>query len=393
MALAIVAVVPLPPWRTGAAVVCAELLGALAARGHRIRALAPITPDAPAATPSARSRGELRLTWFPVPYFAPFDDLVPDEYRRQEGARIQEWLRGCIAAERPDVVLVGRGAYGLHVTPVAREWGIPCVLISHGGPATPVVLDGAADGPWGRFVAALADVDLIVTPARHWAAVLRGLGFSRVAVIPNAVDQERFALRPPEESLARVLRLGAERVVVMHASNLQAVKRPMDLVASAEHALRTDSRLVYVVVGDGPYREPMASACHRLGLTDRFRFVGWVDHDRMPALLSLADIVVMMSEQETQALLYLEAQASGRLLLTSDVPGAREVVADGETGALFRGGDIEDLANRTTEIAGRPVWRAEVGRRARESVAGHALPVIAALYEQTFEAVARRALQ
>lgn len=392
MALAIVAVVPLPPWRSGAAVVCAALLGALAARGHRIRALAPIAPDAPAATPSARSRGELRLTWFPVPYFAPFDDSVPDEYRRQEGARIQEWLRGCIAAERPDVVLVGRGAYGLHVPPVAREAGIPCLLISHGGPTTPVVLGGATDGPWGRIVTSLADVDLIVTPARHWAAALRGLGLSRVAVIPNPVDQERFAPRPPDESLARVLRLGAERVVVMHASNLQAVKRPMDLVASAARSLRMDSRLVYVVVGDGPYREPMAGACRRLGLTDHFRFVGWVDHDRMPALLSLADIVVMMSEHETQALLYLEAQASGRLLLTSDVPGAREVVADGETGALFWGGDIEDLANRTTEIADRPAWRAEVGRKARESVAGHALPVIASLYERTFEAMARGAL-
>src|SRR2546428_114883 len=83
------------------------------ARGHRIRALAPITPDSTArALPSAQSRGELRVTWFPVPYFAPFDDSVPDEDRRLEGARIQEWLHGCIAAERPDVLLVGRGAYG-----------------------------------------------------------------------------------------------------------------------------------------------------------------------------------------------------------------------------------------------------------------------------------------
>jgi glycosyltransferase involved in cell wall biosynthesis len=269
---------------------------------------------------------------------------------------------------------------------VAREAGIRCLLISHGGPTV-----GSTDGSWGRIVAALADVDLIVTPARHWAAALRGLGLARVAVIPNPVDMERFTPRPPDEPLARILGLGAERVVVMHASNLQAVKRPMDLVASAERALRMDSRLVYVVVGDGPNREPMTRACRRLRLADHFRFVGWVDRDRMPAFLSLADIVVMMSEQETQALLYLEAQASGRFLLTSDVPGAREVVADGETGALFRSGDIEDLANRTIEIASRPAWRAEVGRKARQTVAAHALPAMTSRYERTFEAMASAA--
>jgi glycosyltransferase involved in cell wall biosynthesis len=388
MSLSILAVVPLPPWRTGAAVVCAELLRALAARGHRIRALAPVTPDAPgSASPPAAGRGELCVSWFPVPYFAPFDDAVPDEYRRLEGASIHKWLRECIAAERPDVLVVGRGAYGLHVPTVARDAGLPCLLISHGGPAGGV----STDGSWSRIVAALADADLVVAPARHWAEVLGRLGLPRVAVIPNPVDHERFAPRAPDEALARDLRLGAGRVVVMHASNLQAVKRPMDLVASAERALRLDSRLVYVVVGDGPNGEAMVAACRRRGLGDHFRFVGWVPHERMPALLGLADVVVMMSEQETQSLLYLEAQASGRVLLSSDVPGAREVVADGETGVLYRSGDVEDLARRTAEIAGRPAWRAEVGRAARERVAAHALPVIAARYERTLEALARGA--
>ena len=365
--------------------VCAELLRALAGRGHRIRALAPVTADASAWAPPLPDREALRLTWFPVPHYAPFDDAVSDEYRRLERDRIQDWLRACIAAERPDVVLVGRGAYALHAPPVAREAGIPCLVICHGGPTDPVVDAGST---WGRIVAALADADLVVTPAHHWAAALRRLGLPRVAVIPNPVDAQRFAPGPPDGSLARGLRLGADRVVVLHASNLQAVKRPMDLVASAERAIRLDPRLVYVVVGDGPHHAPMVDGCRRLGLADHFRFVGWVDHERMPALLGAADIVVMTSAQETQSLLYLETQGSGRVLLSSDVPGAREVVVDGETGALFRTADIEHLAARTVEIAGQPSWRAQVGRKARERVMAHALPVVASRYERTLEVMA-----
>jgi glycosyltransferase involved in cell wall biosynthesis len=52
----------------------------------------------------------------------------------------------------------------------------------------------------------------------------------------------------------------------------------------------------------------------------------------------------MPSDSETQALVYLEAQACARVLLASDVPGAREVMTDGETGLLFR---KEDTASES----------------------------------------------
>jgi glycosyltransferase involved in cell wall biosynthesis len=394
MPLNIVAVAPLPPWRTGAAVVCARLVGALAARGHRVRTLAPITPDSsPGAFSPGDISGTLEISWFPVPFFAPFDDAVSDEYRRQEGERIRDWLHRHIATERPDVVLVGRGAYGPYVLPIMRDAGIPSVVISHGGPATRSGAGDVPDGPWARIVASLADADLLVAPAHHWADALRRRGLQRVSVIPNPVDLRRFAPRPPDAKLARDLEVSAGNVVLLHASNLQAVKRPMDLLASAERAVQLDPRLVYVVVGDGPLRERLMSEGRRLGLDRRFRFVRWVDHDRMPDFLSLADVVVMMSEQETQSLVYLETQAAGRVLLASDVPGAREVVVDGKTGVLFRAGDVDHLAERTIELARRPTWRAELGSRARECVAPHALPAIAQQYEGALEATASAGLR
>ena len=50
----------------------------------------------------------------------------------------------------------------------------------------------------------------------------------------------------------------------------------------------------------------MEDACRRMGIVERVRFVGWIDYDRMPDYLNLADIVVMPSEAETQARVYLE---------------------------------------------------------------------------------------
>jgi glycosyltransferase involved in cell wall biosynthesis len=217
-------------------------------------------------------------------------------------------------------------------------------------------------------------VDLIVTVASYLADGLRRLGFSHVVTIPNAIDVEQFVPRPRDAALAQDLGLRREDVVVVHASNLTPLKRPLDIVASAEDALRSHPDLMYVVVGDGALRAPMEAACAAAGITPRFRFTGWVDYERMPAYINLADIVIMASEGEGLARVYLEAQSCARLLLTSDIPAAREAITDGETGILFRRGDVQDLAAKTLHAAGHPELRAAIGWNARQQATRHSLP-------------------
>jgi glycosyltransferase involved in cell wall biosynthesis len=233
-------------------------------------------------------------------------------------------------------------------------------------------------------------VNLIVTPARHMAENLRQLGLGNIKVIPNPVDLQRFSPRPKNEDLLRQLTIQSDDTVIVHASNLKALKRPLDLVNSAERALRKNPKLMYVIVGDGPCKEFMAEACRTSNVAERFRFVGEVDHDCMPEYINLAEIVVLPSEAETQALVYLETQACGRLMLASDIPGAREVIVDGETGLLFRMGDIDDLAAKTLLAASDTKLRAVIGRQAWEQVQVHSLDNVVSIYAATLEDVVRR---
>ena len=166
-----------------------------------------------------------------------------------------------------------------------------------------------------------------------------------------------------------------------HASKLAPVKRPLDIVLAAERALPAEPRLLYLILGDGPLRAPMEEACAQRGITSRFRFAGWIDHATVPDHLSLADVVVMPSELEGQSLVYLETQASGRVLLASDIPAAREFIVDGETGLLFRKGDVGHLAHRMLEVAGNPSWRRAIGLRARRAAEAHALEGVVAADE------------
>ncbi|HEX4336104.1 MAG TPA: glycosyltransferase family 4 protein [Polyangiaceae bacterium] len=61
---------------------------------------------------------------------------------------------------------------------------------------------------------------------------------------------------------------------------------------------------------------------------------GELEHDAMPATLARAHVVVLPSYREGLPLAMVEAAACGRPGITTDVPGCRDVVVDGETGFL-----------------------------------------------------------
>ena len=217
--------------------------------------------------------------------------------------------------------------------------------------------------------------------ANHLADCLRGFGLGDVRSIQNAVDRGKFFPRPKDFALLRQLGIGAEQRTVVDASNLRALKRPLDLVDSAQQVVRQRPDAVYVVVGDGPYRKAMEEACANQSLTGHFRFVGWIDHDLVPNYINLADVVVMPSESEALAMVYLETLACERVLVASDIAAAREVIDDGETGILFRKGDVADLAAKILSVIGNRALRTAIGKKARQSVLKYDLDRFVTAYE------------
>jgi glycosyltransferase involved in cell wall biosynthesis len=308
-------------------------------------------------------------------------------YREHEGNAIRAWLGPRLDRDPPDVIIVGSETFALYVPDVARVHGVPCVLLVQGGPSTAILAGTYPPALAAEFLRQYRKMARLITMADHWAASLQVLDLPPITVIPNPVDLDRFAPRPKDRRLCRALRVQPRDVVVLHASNLNPVKRPLDLVRSAERALAIDPRLLYVVAGEGPLRGAMEAACRKRGIRHRFRFPGWVEHARMPALMSLADVVAMPSEHETQALVYLETQASSRPLVASAIPAALEVITPGRTGCVFALGDADELARLTVALAASGEVRERIGLRARASVARHALPAIVRRYSETIEQI------
>jgi glycosyltransferase involved in cell wall biosynthesis len=94
----------------------------------------------------------------------------------------------------------------------------------------------------------------------------------------------------------------------------------------------------------------------------------WGQRDDMPAVLAQSHIVVLPSYREGLPKILLEAAASGRPVVATDVPGCREIVRDGENGFLVPVKDPNALAGALVKLIENPALRSRMGARGREIV-------------------------
>src|SRR5690606_3202194 len=222
---------------------------------------------------------------------------------------------------------------------------------------------------------ALHHVDHITTICeglRH-DITLRGVEPERITVIPNAVDPHAFQLGgTPDVTLRR--RLGLEGATVLGFAGSFYGYEGLDLLIDAVSQLisrRPDLRVL--LVGGGPQEQALHKQARDLGIESRVVFTGRVPHIEVQHYYDLIDVLVyprraMRLTEIVTPLKPLEAMAQGRVLIASDVGGHRELVRDGETGFLFRAGDVYALAAAIEAVlAQRAGWDA-VRSKARRFV-------------------------
>jgi N-acetyl-alpha-D-glucosaminyl L-malate synthase BshA len=202
-----------------------------------------------------------------------------------------------------------------------------------------------------------------------------------IEVIPNFVNLAEY--HPSDDGPCRGALAPPGTKVLMHVSNFRPVKRVPDIIRAFAKIV-PQVPAVLVLAGDGPQRPEVEAEVERLGLGERVRFLGKVD--AVAELLRSADLFLLPSASESFGLSALEAMACGVPVVGTEVGGLREVVRNGETGALVPVGDVDALAARSIELLtdGRR-WaaaRAAAIRRAEGFSAERVVPMYEDLYRR-----------
>ena len=104
--------------------------------------------------------------------------------------------------------------------------------------------------------------------------------------------------------------------------------------ALAIEALAGLSDAHLALAGTGGDEAALRALAERLGVAGRVHFLGQVSHDVLPQLMAAADVVVLPSEREGLANVWIEALACGTPLVIPDIGGAREVVSTPASGRI-----------------------------------------------------------
>jgi len=211
--------------------------------------------------------------------------------------------------------------------------------------------------------------DRLVVPSARLKDELVGMRVGRAdqySVIPLGFELDPFLAVGARTAGAFRAELGIppEATVVGAIGRLTAIKN---------HALLLDAiarvpAAHLVLVGDGELRGALQDQVARLGISARVHFAGW-RRDLAPIYREL-DVVALSSDNEGTPVAIIEAFASGRAVVSTDVGGVPDLVRDGVDGILVPPRDAERLAAALTRVCGDTALRERMGAAAREHAAG-----------------------
>jgi PEP-CTERM/exosortase A-associated glycosyltransferase len=311
--------------------------------------------------------------WGDIPFFRELRQIRTMRRRIEEVARVER--AELIHAHSPSL-------NGIPAAAATRRLGLPFVYevrafwedaaVDHG-----TFAEGSLRYRLSRMVETgvfrRADAITVICGGLRNELVARGIPASKITVIPNGVDLERFAPRAPSPAVLDQYGLRGQVILGFLGSFYRYEGLSLLLDACTRlRELTPEARLL--LVGSGEEETNLQARSEALGLGSAVVFTGSVPPDQVLDLYSVVDILVyprlsMRLTDWVTPLKPLEAMAMGKVVVGSDVRGLRELIRDGETGLLFPAGDAEALARTLRQaITDRDRW-AEIGTRARQYVA------------------------
>jgi glycosyltransferase involved in cell wall biosynthesis len=273
-----------------------------------------------------------------------------------------------LARNRPDLLhlnVAGRGSTlrKLALAEAAARLRIPTIVHLHD---YDYARDLARRPAWlRRRISAMfcRAAQVIVLGQRDRATVERELGVpaERVTVLHNAVPD-------PGPPPARLQRKGPVQLVFLgHLDDRKGVPELLD--ALADPALRAlDWRLV--MAGGGEI-DRFAQVARTSGLAERITFTGWLPHDRVYALCREADVFVLPSHAEGQAMSLLEAMAHGLAIVTTPVGAHLEAIEPEREALIVPPGDVGALTTALARLIDNAPLRDTLGTAARQKYCGN----------------------
>jgi glycosyltransferase involved in cell wall biosynthesis len=277
---------------------------------------------------------------------------IPCRGRVDRGAIRQ--IREIVRAEQVQLVHSHGYKSDIYSYLACRRLGVPIMATCHlWTRQTPIIrvyefLDACL---LRRFDAVVAVSGRIAEEARR-----AGIPAARITTINNGIDLAPFDAAVP--LLAEELRKG-NRPLIGTVGRLVSQKGMDYFLRAARSVLQEIPEALFVVVGDGPDRAKLEQLAKDLGIEGQVVFTG--SRADMPQVYASLDVFVLASLDEGMPMAVLEALASNRAVVATQVGAVPQLIVSGQTGMLVPAADVQGLADAILVLLRNPELRARLG--------------------------------
>ena len=362
----------------GSGVVATELGKALAQRGHRVHFITYSQPVRLDFFNENLFYHEVYVPAYPLFQFPPYElaltskmvDIVQNE--KLDVLHVHYAIPHASAAFMAKQILRTRG---IQIPVVTTLHGTDITLVGKDASFEPVVTFSINQSDGVTSVSA----DLRRETYEYFAVE------KDITVIPNFIDLHRFKKQDKSHFRAAIAPEGEKLLV--HTSNFRTVKRVEDVLRIFV-GVREQIPAKLLLVGDGPDRSRMEKMARDLDVHRDLRFLGKLE--AVEEVLSVGDLFLMPSENESFGLAALEAMACEVPVVSTNAGGIPELNVHGLTGMISEIGDVADMVKNALYVLADenlPRFKAAARARAEEFAVEKIVPQYEECYRSAIESL------
>lgn len=172
---------------------------------------------------------------------------------------------------------------------------------------------------------------IVTAPSKHAQKILEQNGI-KSEVLPSPIDTSRFKPNSRGAKVKKSLGLSSKKLVVSVGRVVR--EKNYSFLIRVAGKMKADN-VAFLIVGKGPYLEELKQEAAKAGVTENFRFAGFVPGNRLVDYYNASDAFVFPSQFETQGLTLLEAFSCGKPACVLEGTPMEEIVKNGKNGYIF----------------------------------------------------------
>jgi glycosyltransferase involved in cell wall biosynthesis len=288
-----------------------------------------------------------------------------------------------IGENTPDLIVISAPFTGYFLT----KFGVTTIYVTHNPNGMDFfkqfsrenhILNSIAFPIWKRLEEnIIQQTDATIALNQYIKNYLQRKGFTNIHHIPNAVDLSLYSSRP-------------DRNYILFAGGFRRVKG-IEFLISAFLKIANTHDTDLLLIGSGKEEERFKKIVFFQNLEGRVHFIPLVDKVTLRQYLAECSVFVLPSLFETFGVTLLEAMASGRAVIASDIPGPQDIITHGHDGFLFEKENVEQLVEYLDLCLSNQSLMERLGKNARRTIEQkYTFNTIAQKYLEVYDNIIRK---